>query len=137
MFSFSEEGVSPVVGVLLLVCLTVVMVGICGVMFAGLMPSETDTRYVEEMERKFFWGSGNSYSLIEGPNLFPIEKITIQYDKKYPLLISVKGIILVTHAGRAGDAVGHGSFRYTAFGTNTASDAVFFHELNELCRSCA
>ncbi len=47
------------------------------------------------------------------------------------------GIILVTHAGRAGDAVGHGSFRYTAFGTNTASDAVFFHELNELCRSCA
>ncbi len=57
MFSFSEEGVSPVVGVLLLVCLTVVMVGICGVMFAGLMPSETDARYVEEMERKFFWGA--------------------------------------------------------------------------------
>ena len=90
MVSFPEEGVSPVVGVLLLVCLTVVMVGMCGVMFAGLMPSEMDTRYVGEMERKFFWGSGNSESLIEGPNLYPIEKITIQYNNKYPLLIQVK-----------------------------------------------
>ena len=41
---------------------------------------------------------------------------------------------MVTHAGRTGDVVGHGSFRYTASGTNTASDAVSFHDLNELCQ---
>lgn len=92
MLSFSEDGVSPVVGILLLVCLTVVMVAVCGAMFGGLMKTEMDTRSIEEIERKFFWGNKEPDLLNEEPNPYPIETIKTQYGSSYPLQIKVRNL---------------------------------------------